>query len=234
MIITLQELLLLISFGIIYFVFLFYDLFKRGDNYGSFVYIVAVIPINYLWYVVSNHGLFEFGLTGCMLLLTGMWLLAVVRDIYLKDKSQGYKDADDVALMLAVGIIINLILAAVLPAFNNLSAMQTGADKMMGFFYFPITQPGLEYGPAAAIMLTYKILVTVLTLSMIYPTVIDLRDASVNLVAILILTVVFGLPFLFLAFIWAPNSGLIWVILVLFLVLFFTFLLIITKGSENR
>jgi hypothetical protein len=214
-------------------VFLLYDFFRRGDNYGSFVYIAAIPFANYLWYVIAKNGFWNFGLTGCMMVLAGLWLLAVIRDIYIKDKASGYKDADDVALMLVIGLVINLILAAVLPAFNSLSIMQTGTQTVLKYFYFPITQSGMDDAPLDSILLTYKILVSVLTLSMIYPTIVDLRDTSVNFVALLLLTVVFGVPFLFLAFIWAPQSNLIWVLLVLFSVLFFTFLLMITRGLDR-
>ena len=227
------QIVLLISFGIVYLVFLFYDIFRRGDNYGSFVYIAAIPFANYLWYVIAKNALWDFGMTGAMMVLASMWFLAVIRDIYIKDKASGYKDADDVALMLVIGLVINLILTAVLPAFNSLSMMQTGTEKVLKFFYFPITQPNGVFTPIPGILLAYKIVVTVLILSMIYPTVVDLRDASVNIVALLILVVVFGLPFLFLAYIWAPESDLIWVLLILFSVLFFTFLLLITRGIEK-
>lgn len=233
MIFNFTELILLISFGLIYFVFLLYDLFRRGDNYGSFVYVIAVIPANYLWYVIAENGEWEFGLTGAMMVLAGMWLLAVVRDIYLKDRAQGYKDSDDVALMLVIGVVINLILSAVLPAFDSLSSMRDGSNIVLKFFYTPILDPTALFAPSQTIILIYKILVTVLVLSMIYPTVIDLRDTPVNLVALIILTIVFAIPFIFLAYIWAPNPSLIWVLLVLFSVLFFTFLLMITRGMDK-
>ncbi|MHA1918444.1 MAG: hypothetical protein ACTSWX_01760, partial [Promethearchaeota archaeon] len=91
--ISLADLILLISFTIIYLVFLFYDLFRRGDNYGAVAYIAALLPTNYLWYVVTKEGLFEFGLTGSMMILAIFWLLAVIRDIFIKDKEKGFKDA---------------------------------------------------------------------------------------------------------------------------------------------
>ncbi len=233
MILDLGEIILLIAFGIIYLVFLLYDLFRRGDNYGSIVYIVAVLPANYLWYILARHQIWDFGLTGSMLVLVAMWQLAVIRDIYLKDRAQGYKDSDDVALMLIIGIVINSILSAVLPAFESLNFMADAGNKMLGYFYFPILESGTSLSPTDPIILIYKVLVSTLTVSMIYPTVVDLRDTRVNLVALIILTAVFAVPFLFLAFIWAPESGLIWVLLVLFCVLFFTFLLMLTRGMER-
>ena len=236
--IDLADLILLISFTIIYLVFLFYDLFRRGDKYGSIAYIAALLPANFLWYAVTKKGLYEFGLTGSMMVLAIFWLLAVVRDIFIKDKEAGFKDADDVALMLIIGIVINLILSAVLPSLkgpnNN---MKVGADNIWEFFYIPLldtTEPIAPNAPVFGIILAYKIIVTVLTIAIIIPIVLDLKDAKVTLAALAILTVVFLLPFTYLAFIWAPDPSLIWVFLVLFGVIFFTFLLMITRGEKNK
>ena len=180
--IDLADLILLISFTIIYLVFLFYDLFKRGDKYGSLAYVVALLPTNYLWYAVTKKGLFEFGLTGSMMVLAIFWLLAVIRDIFIKDKDKGFKDADDVALMLIIGIVINLILSAVLPSLQGVNNhMNEGADSIWNFFYIPLLDPLAADAPLFGIILTYKILVSVLTVAIIIPIVLDLKDAKVTL-----------------------------------------------------
>jgi len=232
--IDLADLILLISFTIIYLVFLFYDLFKRGDKYGSIAYVAALLPANYLWYVVTKHGLFDFGLTGSMMVLAIFWLLAVIRDIFIKDKEKGFKDADDVALMLIIGIVINLILSAVLPSLQGVNNhMNEGASSIWNFFYIALLNPAAPDAPLLGIILSYKILTTVLTVAIIIPIVLDLKDAKVTLAALAILTVIFLLPFTYLAYIWAPDPALIWVFLVLFGVIFFTFLLIITRGEKK-
>jgi len=215
-------------------VFLFYDLFKRGDKYGSIAYVAALLPTNYLWYVVTKHGLFEFGLTGAMMVLAIFWLLAVIRDIFIKDKDKGFKDADDVALMLIIGIVINLILSAVLPSLQGVNNhMDEGADSIWNFFYIPLLKSTETNAPVFGVILAYKIIVTVLTVAIIIPIVLDLKDAKVTLVALIVLTIVFLLPFAYLAFIWSPIPELIWVFLVLFGVIFFTFLLMITRGEKK-
>jgi len=232
--IDLADLILLISFTIIYLVFLFYDLFKRGDKYGSIAYIAALLPANYLWYAVTKKGLFDFGLTGSMMVLAIFWLFAVIRDVFLKDKEKGFKDADDVALMLIIGIVINLILSAVLPSLTGVNNhMDEGAAAIWNFFYVPLLDPLAADAPLLGIIISYKILVTVLTVAIIVPIVLDLKDANVSLAALVILTVIFLLPFTYLAFIWAPDPTLIWVFLVLFGVIFFTFLLIITRAAKK-
>ena len=65
-------------------------------------------------------------------------------------------------------------------------------------------------------------------------TLVDLKDTSVNIVALIIITVVYAIPFLFLAYLWAPTADLIWVLTVLFSVLFFTVLLMVTRGSKQK
>jgi len=232
--IDLADFILLISFTIIYLVFLFYDLFKRGDKYGSIAYIAALLPSNFLWYAVTKKELYDFGLTGSMMVLAIFWLLAVIRDIFIKDKEKGFKDADDVALMLIIGIVINLILSAVLPSLQGVNNhMDQGASSIWNFFYIPLLDHTATNAPVFGIILTYKILVTVLTVAIIIPIVMDLKDAKVTLAALAILTVVFLLPFTYLAYIWAPDPALIWVFLVLFGVIFFTFLLMITRGEKK-
>ncbi|MHA1647384.1 MAG: hypothetical protein ACTSVL_07415 [Promethearchaeota archaeon] len=232
---NLGEWILLISFSIIYFVFLLYDLFKRGDNYGSFAYIVALLPVNYLWFIINNSGTYSFGPVGAMMVLAACWLLALIRDIYIKDRANGYKDADDVALMLIIGGVIQVILIAVLPAIPSANIMQNGTRTILKFFYLPDFFPaGGEFAASATIILIFKILTTAIVMGIIYPTLVDLKDTSVNIVALIIITVVYAIPFLFLAYLWAPTADLIWVLTVLFSVLFFTVLLMVTRGSKQK
>ncbi|MHA1775615.1 MAG: hypothetical protein DRO88_00735 [Promethearchaeia archaeon] len=230
---TVEQFVLLITFSLIYLVFLCYDLFKRGDNYGSIAYIAALLPANYLWSILTKNNMLDFGPIGAMMVLAILWLLAVIRDIIIKDREQGYKDADDVALMLIVGIILNLILSAVLPALPGLEHMKLGTTPVLKFFYIPIFDLETSGHALFGVILAYKILITLLTLSVIIPIVMDLKDMETNLVALVILTLIFGIPFSFLAFLWSPATSTIWVFLFLFMVLFFIFLLLITRGKKK-
>ncbi|MHA1610620.1 MAG: hypothetical protein ACTSYU_01090 [Promethearchaeota archaeon] len=232
MAIPVQQIVLLISFGLIYLVFLCYDLFKRGDSYGSFAYIVALLPANYLWHVLTINNLLDFGALGAMLVLVALWLLAVIRDIAVKDRAEGFKDADDVALMLIVSIIINIILSAVLPALPNMSHMELGTNSFLKYFFLPIYNDVDPGHALVGIILAYKILVSVLTISVIVPVVMDLKDMETNLMALVVITLIFGIPFAFLAFLWAPAAETIWVFLFLFMVLFFIFMLLLTRGKK--
>ena len=226
------EYVLLIAFSLIYFAFLLYDLFKRGDNKGSIAYIAALLPANYLWYILAKNGMFEFGIVGAMMVLAGLWFLAIIRDIYLKDRAQGYKDADDVALMLIIGLILQIILSAILPAIPANVAMQTGSLTVWTFFYMPNFADATV---SVTIVLVYKIIVTLDIVAIIIPTVTDLRDAKVSIGVILIITLIFAVPFGYLAFLWAYGlePAMLWVMLFLFSVVFFIFMMMITKGTEK-
>ncbi len=233
MTIPIQQIVLLISFSLIYFIFLFYDLFKRGDKYGSFAYITALLPANYLWHIVTVNNLLDFGPLGAMLVLASLWFLAVIRDIAVKDRAESFKDADDVALMLIVSIIINVILSAVLPALPGLGHMESGTNAVLKYFFMPIYNDVDPGHALLGIILAYKILVSLLTVSVIVPVVMDLKDMETNIMALVIITLIFGIPFAFLAFLWAPAAETIWVFLFLFMVLFFIFMLMLTRGQAK-
>ncbi|MHA1746553.1 MAG: hypothetical protein ACTSWW_11170 [Promethearchaeota archaeon] len=228
----LTETLLLVAFGLIYLAFLLYDLLKRGDNKGSIAYVVALLPANYLWYIVAKNGMGEFGMVGAMTVLVSLWLLAIIRDIYLKDRAQGYKDADDVALMLIIGLILQIIVSAILPAIPANAAMQNGTIILWKYFYLPNFADATV---SVTIVLVYKIIVTLDIIAIIIPTVTDLRDAKISISVILILTLIFTIPFGYLAFLWAYGleAGMVWVLLFLFSVVFFIFLMLITRGTEK-
>lgn len=230
------EIILLITFGLIYGIFLMYDLFKRGDKLGSLAYIFALLPGNYLWYIVTKNEMYEFGATGSSMVLACLWLFAVIRDVLLKNKSEGFKDADDVVLILLIALILNIILSAILPSEGlNITHMQNGTDIFWKWFYIPDFKAISANPASAAIILVYKILCSVLAISVMIPLIIDLKETPVNLVALIIITLIFAVPFGFLAYLWAgSNTDMIPVLLFLFSVIFFIFLLLITKGQKEK
>ena len=226
----LTEILLLVAFSLIYLAFLLYDVLKRGDNKGAIAYIAALLPANYLWYIITKNDMGEIGYVGALAVLAGLWLFAVIRDIYLKDRAQGYKDADDVALMLIIGLILQIIVSAILPAIPANAAMQTGTLTLWKYFYLP---DFADATVSSTIVLVYKIIVTLDIVAIIIPTVVDLRDAKVSISVILIITIIFAIPFGYLAFLWAfgLDAAMVWIMLFLFSVVFFIFLMLLTKGT---
>lgn len=225
--ITTESWIVFIALMIIYLTFLFYDAFKRGDKLAEIAYIAAVAPANYLWFMLTPDNL-EWGPLGAMTFLGILWILCVIRDIFLKNKDKGFKDADDVALFLIIGLLIQFILTAILPA--SVESMKLGTSPVWSFFFLPeFNAEGLEF--AAAAYTPYRIVATILTLLVIVPIILDLKNAKVNIVGILILVALFALPFYFLAFLWLPAAP--WSIFFLFLVLFFVFLLVLTRSTQG-
>jgi hypothetical protein len=227
-----DQYILLISFFIIFGAFFAYDLFKRGEKYGYFAYVAALIPANYLWYIATKGELWlDFGAMGGMMILAVLWVMCVIRDILIKNKKDGFKDADDIALMLIISLVIQFILTAVLPAIPGNADMQKGTYLFWNYFYLPDYGRGTANPPLESIVMAYRLVATILTVSIIIPIVIDLRGAKVSLIAVVIITAVFALPFAFLAFLWLPGA--IGPLLFLICVLFFLILLGLTRGTGN-
>lgn len=229
---TTDEWILLISFSIIYLAFLAYDLFKRGERYGTFAYLLALIPANYLWYLATKDSRWiEFGAMGAMMVLSVLWIACIIRDVAIKNRDTGFKDADDIALVLIISLIVQFILNAVLPALPGNEAMQIGTTKFLSYFYVPDFIVSSANPTASSIITAYKVAATVLVILIIIPIILDLRGEKVNIIAVIIITAVFALPFAFLAFLWAPFA--LGAMLFLILVLFFLFLLAITRGLSG-
>jgi hypothetical protein len=225
MALAIEMYILFTAFMIIYGAFLFYEVFKRGDNKGQYAYIMALLPANYLWYILTINPS-NWGPMGAMFFLAILWIACVIRDIFLKDAKKGIKDADDVALFLILGLVIQLILSAILPVI--VESMKTGTSAVWGFLYLPEFNPN-NPGFAEAAWLPYRIAATTLVLLVIIPIILDLRNAKVGLVGIVIMVGIFALPFYFLAFLWLMEAP--WAMFFLFMVLFFVLLLVLTRSK---
>ena len=106
--------------------------------------------------------------------------------------------------MLIIGLVIQFILSAVLPTTPGLQTMQQGTSQFLSYFYVPNFSAASSNPTSQIIILWYKLFATVLTVAMIYATVMDLKGEKVSLIAVIIITVIFGLPFAFLAYLWLP------------------------------
>ncbi len=236
MAVAIQEWVLLIAFLLIYGIFLAYDIFKRSgeEKYGYYAYILAVLPANYLWYIIVKGGLLSFGYTGAMAVLVGLWILLVVRDIFIKDKEKGIKDADDVALMLVISVIVNAIASAVVPEIPDGDFMKQGAQNYWGYFY----RPQLNHAALDSLtVLSYRILLTILVFLVLIPILLDLKGTKANIVALIVLTLIFMAPLGYLVFIWSgpsPNVGMMVVWMFLGAIIFFMLLLGITRGKDDQ
>lgn len=217
--------IILITFFVIFLVFLFFDIFKRGEPYGNLAYVTAVIPCNYLWYKITETANLadyrDFGVTGVWTILMALWLITMVRDmIFVKMKK---KDFDDVILYMVIAILIQFIISAVLP--YTIEEMQEGTSLEWLFYLPDLTDPH------EISALFFKLMVTLLVISVAIPMILDLRGENVNMWILVILTAIFALPFGLVCYLWLPEFA--WALLLLVMVLFFIILLMLTRG-ENK
>jgi len=209
---------------VIFGVFLFFDLFKRNERYGYLAYIVALIPINFLWFL-------QFDALGVYLVLFILWNLCLVRDLFGVARKNDPKEINDIVLYLALGIIIQAILTAILPV--SVPIMKTNTIPYW-FFYFPDIYTatfGIEAWVNSTILLAFRVLATVLIGLVILPLLIDLRDEEVPLPVFIIIIGLFILPFLYLSYVWLPEA--MGVLTFLMSVILFITLLIITKSGKE-
>lgn len=217
------------SLCLLFLVFLFYDVFKRGEPYGNLAYIAALIPSIYMWYVVTLpiHGsLYDgWGATGGWVILTGLWSIAMLRDSILVMKKQ--KDIDDVALYLGIAFILQLLASAILPIDVLLADMQNTSTLVMGFLWMP------EVFEAAAItLLLLRLFSTFIVLGLIVPMVRDFRGQPVNMFALLMVTLLISAPFALISYLWLPDFW--YALLSAFAVLFFILMLLLTRGGNQH
>jgi len=231
MALDIASIIIFLAMIIIYLVFLFYDALGREEPYGNYVYIVAIIPVSYLWYLITlpvNRTDFEsFGVIGVWSILLILWYVSIIRDIILIKKKK--KEIDDVALYLIIGVIIQLIACSVLPAPNVVPTMNYWITKFL-FFYVP------DFNIAISSQLIwlniFRLFMTLIVITVIIPLVTDLKGTYVNLWVVIILTLIFSLPFGLICWIWIPEA---WgALLFLVDVLFFIVLLMLTRGKDKK
>lgn len=207
---------------IIYGIFLFFDLFKRNERYGYLAYIVALIPINVLWFL-------QFDALGVYLVLFILWIFCLLRDLYGVTKEK--KEINDVVLYLVLAIIIQLILTAILPV--SIITMQDDTT-LYWFFYLPDTYTdtfGIESWVNPTILFAFRVTTSILIGLVIVPLLVDLKGEDVPLPVFIIVIGLFIPPFLYLSFVWLPGA----MALLTFLmsVILFILLLLITKSGKE-
>jgi len=202
---------------VIFGVFLFFDLFKRNERYGYLAYIVALVPVNFLWFLQFD--------------VLGLWNLCLLRDLFGVSRKNNPKEINDILLYLVLGVIIQVVITAILPV--SILSMQTNTIPY-GFFYFPDIYTGsfaIEPWVNSTILLVFRITASVLIGLVIVPLLIDLRDEEVPLPVFVIIIGLFILPFLYLSYIWLPQA--MGVLAFLMSVILFVVLLIITRSGKE-
>lgn len=226
--ITFGEYMILATLLLVYGIFLFFDLFKRDEPYGNIAYIAAIIPTTYFWYLVTeniyNIASFSWGVTGVWCLLFALWLAALLRDLFYVFKEK--KDMDRILGTFVVAILIQLVVSAILPYDKVFPDMSEGTFKIAGFIYLPDT-----FNAVSSARFTFNILLTIIIIGLVIPMIfLELRGEQINMWALLIIDLIFALPFGILAFVWVPEFYL--PLLLLIEVIFFIVLLLITKGNK--
>ncbi len=210
--------IILITLFIIFAIFLVFDLFGRNEKYGYLAYIVAVVPVNYYW-GMGGDPVFAF------IILFILWIATILRDtisVYRKKE----KEINEILLYLALGVLIQLIISAIIPETNL--ALQVLPTQKFWFFWLPnvhLAEPSMALG--------FKILATILISLISVPLILDVKDEEVPLPIVILFVAIFIIPFLYLSYIWIPEA--LGVLTFLFSVILFIIMLLITRsGKETK
>lgn len=215
-----SAIIVIITFFVIFGIFLCFDLFKRNEKYAYLSYIVAVLPANFYW-GLGYDVLFAY------IILFILWILSLLRDtigVYLKKN----KEINEILLYLTLAIVIQLIVSAILPEVNSdLIIPYNGTEKLF-YFWLPNVHADI-FRPST--VTTFKIAATLLILLIIVPLILDIKDEEATLPILIVFVAIFILPFLYLSYIWLPEA--MGVMTFLFSVILFIVLLLITRSGKE-
>ena len=202
-------------------ILLVFVLFGRNEKYGYLDYIMAVIPVNYFW-AIGGDPVFAY------ILLFILWIVTILRDtigVYLKKD----KEINEILMYLALGILIQLIISAIIPE-TNTSLQQLPTQKFW-FFWLPNVHLAEE-----TIALVFKIVATILISLVIVPLILDVKDEEIPLPIVIVFVAIFVVPFLYLDYVWIGGTGTpVGLLTFLFSVMLFIIMLLITRsGKEGK
>lgn len=218
-----NSIIFLITFFVIYGVFLFFDLFKRNERYGYFAYIIALLPVNYLWFL-------GFDILGVYLILFILWDICLLRDLWGVTSEK--KEINEIILFLVLAIVVQLILTAILPV--STPSLQTNT-VLFWWFYLPDIFTDaffIESWVNLMVLFAFRMAASVLVGLVIVPLLIDLKDEEVPIPVFIIIIGLFIIPFMYLSYIWLPQA--MPVLTFLMSVLLFIILLIITRSGKEE
>ncbi len=223
MAVDVYQIIILATLFIIYGIFLMFDLFGRNENYGYLAYVVAVIPINYLWSMGPDYVIAAY------FILFILWDITLLRDtfgLYFKKN----KEINEIFLYLVLGILIQIIISAILPEGD--SALQVNTEQLW-FFWLPNIHSAVFEGES--LILGFKLAASLMVLLIVVPLILDIKDEEIPLPMFIIIIAIFILPFLYISYIWLPGPETLGVLTFLFSVILFIILLLITRsGKETK
>lgn len=221
---TINSYIILAIFFIIFVIFLLFDLFQRNEKYGFLAYLVALLPVNYLWVLFPENPLLIY------VILFILWIACLIRDlVFVYAKTKEY---DDILLFLLLGVIVQIIITAILPEIVTTAKINT---THWLFFYLPDVYTGtfdIKTWVNIYLLLAFRILTTLLIIMAITPLILDIKDEQVPFPVIIIIVAIFIIPFLILSWIWMPP--IMPVLTFLFSVVLFIVLLIITRSGKEK
>lgn len=219
----LNAIIFFITFLIIFGIFLIFDAFKRNEKYGYFAYIIALLPINFLWILYYTDPLMTY------LILFILWILCLLRDLWGVHKEK--KQINEIVLYLVLAIIIQLILAAILP--ESIPNLKTNNTQWL-FFWLPDVYTstwGIELWVNLNVLIAFRIMASLLIFFVIIPLIVDIRGEDVPLPLFVIIIALFIPPFLYLSYVWLPQAT--GVLTFLMCVILFIVLLMITRSGKE-
>lgn len=222
-ILDINSIIILITFLIIFAVFVAFDMFKRNEKYAYLAYIMALMPVNYLWSL-------NFDVLGVYFVLFILWCICLLRDLWGVKIDK--KNINDIVLYLVLAVVVQFILTAILPVV--ITTLQTNTTIWLGVFYLPdlYTETfGIESWVDPTILLGFRLMATILIILVIIPLIVDLKDEEVPLPMFIIIIALFIMPFLYLSFIWLPSA--LPVLTFLMCVILFIILLLITRSGKE-
>lgn len=211
-----SAIIIFITLCIIFAIFLVFDLFGRNEKYSYLSYIVAVVPVNYYW-AMGGDPVFTY------IILFLLWIASILRDTVSVFRKKE-KEINEILLYLALGVLIQLIISAIIPETNT--ALQVLPTQKFWFFWLPNIHLA-----EASIALGFKVLATILISLVIVPLILDVKDEEVPLPIVIIFVAIFIIPFLYLSYIWIPEAT--GVLTFLFSVILFIIMLLITRSGKE-
>jgi hypothetical protein len=214
--------IVLITLFLIYGIFLVFDLFGRNENYGYLAYIVAVIPINYLWSMGSDYVIAAY------VILFVLWDITLLRDtfgVYFKKN----KEINEILLYLVLGILIQIIITAILPEADD--SLQDNTEALWNLFWLPNVHSAVFEGES--LILAFRLAASLMVLLIVLPLILDVKDEEIPLPMFVIIIAIFILPFLYVSYIWLPSPETLGVLTFLFSVILFIILLLITRSGKE-
>jgi hypothetical protein len=214
-----SSIIIMVTFFVIYTIFLAFDLFKRNEKYGYLAYIAAVLPANVFWQPPFDPLL-------VYIILFILWDIALLRDtlgVHLKKN----KEINEILLYMTLGIIVQLIISAILPEINT--SLKSYYIGKIWFFYLPNIYSGFSL---EIVVLTFRIVATIMIFLVVIPLILDIKDEEATLPILIVFVAIFIIPFLFLSYIWIREAT--GVLTFLFSVILFIVLLLITRSGKEQ